>query len=170
MTIESTPYQDISGLGDVALEVVAARARRLDVLKAIDWASSRLREDRQTYHWFTSRFQQALTGISQAKLPLKASKKELDRVENVLLELQARAKDVYERLIKARTSVQSDSDLHPEESEELVYEFSQTIAAIAELHNNANDLRWAIAESDCNGCSTSVGQFKDVEELLASIK
>ncbi|HEX7052837.1 MAG TPA: hypothetical protein VF211_02740 [Burkholderiales bacterium] len=165
----SSSYQDITDLGDVALDVVVSRARRLELLDAIDRAHSLLLKDRDSFTWLSGKFQEALDDVTAGRKP-KAANDVWDKVEEVLLELQARCKGFYQRLLNARESAERDSELTDEEREGLVQDFSQTIAAVAELHNVVNDLRWAIGESNCNECAESIGPFDNAEALITSIK
>jgi hypothetical protein len=79
---------------------------------------------------------------------------------------QTSVRGLYMTLIDKRRAAREDLRLTEEDGIELAYD--EAIAASADLHNNLNALRWAIAEHDADFSPVSK-TFNNVEELLGDL-
>lgn len=80
---------------------------------------------------------------------------------------QAEVYRVYKLLIDKRKAAREDTRLTEEDGIEFAYD--EAIAAAADLHNNVNALRWAIAEHDAELSSVSK-TYDNMEEMLADLE
>jgi hypothetical protein len=88
-------------------------------------------------------------------------------VEKTLLEAQRNTRKLHEVLRRKRESANADPRLTDDDG--VAAEFTTTIAVVAELHNNLNSLRWAVAEHDADRAKT-IREFDSMEDMVAFMK
>lgn len=138
-------------------------ARRLELLRAIDG----------TIAWLdhiTSQIQADATFAEKLTEEVMNLAGQIDE-EGELLETFDKAQTsvggLYSTLIGKRRSAQEDPRLIEDDGIEFAYD--EVIAAVADLHNNLNTLRWAIAEHDADLSPVSK-PYNNVEKLLGELE
>lgn len=96
--------------------------------------------------------------------PPKAAIDKDGKLGAVLLGTQTQLKE-HHRLLKSRcNAARADASLRPDDG--VVEEYCRFITSVAELHNDLNTLRWAMAEHDAE-YSKPLGSFDTTEKLFA---
>lgn len=135
-------------------------SRSLSLIKTIEQVIDSLCLQQKMFQALSSVAHEASIQIGAA-----AGEKPIDpkrSIEKIFLGAQQATKDLHELLIRKRESAEGDPRLTKDDG--VVEEFTRTIAIVAELHNNLNTLRWAIAEHDADR-SKVVGRFNTAKEL-----
>lgn len=138
-------------------------ARNLDLLRAIESTINNL--DR-----LTARTRADLQFADRVFAWLEHSNEVVDPDEKIQAELEAAQSavaDLYGALIDRRTHARLDPMLNEEDGVEDAY--TRTIAAVADLHNAINSIRWNIGEHDIDAqpkCLSKQYSADDIDKLF----
>jgi len=150
-------------------DVIHAANRSIQLLNAIETTVSALCYDRSFYSAianFSHKMTEAIKK-SESSEEIYSDETHLDG----LLKAQEKIHNLYDLMIAKRHSAISDPRLTDEDG--VANEYTETIAVIAELHNNLNDLRWAIGEHNARISGEGRGEIlrspKDVEKYLDTL-
>lgn len=147
--------------------ISADSTKSLGLLKAID----------QTVTWL-SRIQKRT--IADFEFATKETEsiiqcdysKEMDPEGNLSALIESSENDLnelYQLLILKREAAIKAAELDGEDKELIVSEYTSTIAAVADLHNAMNNLKWAIMENDADSDNSSSKPYADIEEMFADM-
>lgn len=146
-----------------SLGVRSESVRNLKFLRDIDGAITWLRR-------LTSKIQADATFAENLSKEIRFLTNQIDKNGELLRTFEAAQTEVhgvYKALIAKRQSARNDPRLTEEDGIEFFYD--EAIAAAADLHNNLNILKWAIAEHDADLSPVSK-TYDNMEELLADLE
>jgi hypothetical protein len=159
--MEAHAVTDLGTLDQLGSDAVSHAQRSLQLLRDIENTISALCYERR---FFVTMAAAAHDTADRLKLaPRKAPLDPEGRLEDKFDKAQAAAKQLYEAMIEKRSHARNDPNLTDEDG--IADEYSRSIAAVADLHNGLNALRWAIGEYDADLEKPSGKTFKDPEQL-----
>lgn len=155
------PFADLGTLRRLGGDATEHAERSLVLLRAIEDTISALCYERPFFDLITSKAQKVADDLQHA--PQGAQIDPNGELEEVLAKAQSAAKELYTAMLARRNSAEQDDDLTAEDG--VVEEYTRSVAAVADMHNSLNTLRWAISEHDANLEKPGGETLKSAEEL-----